>query len=106
MAVMKSEMIGGGIVRRLFRDGDKALHAGHTLSGDEVRSFGNHRILIQGGFIDVWPKAPDVPMGQKYIVGVGKDRFDVIQGTKLNDAPLSRKDAALLADRGEDEAAA
>lgn len=93
--------IGGARVRRTFTCGDERLLAGHMLSGDEVRNIAvaNRRALTSAGFIEIFPRGPVETVGERHIVHLGSGRYDVIEGKKLNDAPLSKDDAEELATR-------
>lgn len=91
--------IGGARVRRVFRRGEKALMAGHILSAAEVMAIApaNRRALREAGFIDIFPKGPVESVGERHIVHMGGGNHDVIEGKKLNDAPLSKDEAEDLA---------
>lgn len=95
---LRSDLIGGGVVRRRFSAGGKEFHGSHILTGDEVRAFRNHREMIRNGMIDIWPAAVGGSgPTSRFIVGLGKDKYDVIEGRKLNDSPLSKAEASALA---------
>jgi hypothetical protein len=91
--------IGGARVRRRFSRGTEALLAGHMLTGEEVRGIpvANRRALIDAGFIEVFPHGFGEDAGEKHIVHLGRGQYDVIQGHKLNDAPLTKDEAQQLA---------
>lgn len=109
-------MLGGAFVRRSFMKGDVRQNPGETLTTEQLMSIPktNRRALIEQGFLETWPAVPDsaarapasttepVKGGVRHIVSRG-NKFDVIEGTKLNDKPLSREDAAALAAAGEKE---
>lgn len=98
--------IGGARIRMGFSRGNVRMKAGDHLTADEVRSIppANRRALASSGFIEVYPQrvqvvqreAAAVP-GDRFIVQVGKGQFNVIEGRRLNDQPLSREDAEKLA---------
>lgn len=105
--MIRSESIGGGIVRRQIMAGDRVINAGTALSGDEIRAFRNHREMIRTGRIETWPADPRAggpAGGQRFVVSIGFGKFDVIEGRKLNDAPLTKAEAAKLAGRPEEDA--
>lgn len=108
-------MLGGAFVRRAFNKGDVRKHPGETMTTEELLSIPktNRRALIEQGFLETWPAVPDsaarapvstepVKGGVRHIVSRG-NKFDVIEGEKLNDKPLSREDAAALAAAGKKE---
>ena len=95
--------IGGGRVARTFTRGSDRLLRGRVLTADELLAMpiANRRALVDGGYIEVWPKGsagaagPTTP-GERFMVQVAKDKFDVIEGHKVNAEPLSRKAAEQL----------
>lgn len=103
--------IGGARVRMGFNtflpDGtNRRFKAGEHLTADAVRAMrlANRRALTSAGFIEVYPARTEVKhtyaeqkAGDRYIVQVSKNQFNVIEGYKLNDKPLSRDDADALA---------
>jgi hypothetical protein len=86
--------IGGARVRRRFTLGAGAVLAGASLTGDQVRALpiANRRAFVDSGFLEIWPVG-----GERHVVPRGGGKFDVIEGRKLNDAPLSLEDAKELA---------
>jgi hypothetical protein len=99
-AQMRQDEIGGGIVRRTFRMGTNYVPANTRLTPEQVFSIrpANRQALIDKGFIVVWPKGGDAPAiaGKKFAVHRGAGLYDVYEGRKLNDEPLSREEAELL----------
>jgi hypothetical protein len=94
--------IGGARVARRFTCGSEAMLRGRMLSATEVCSIpvANRRALTKAGIIEVFPRNDAVTtVGQKHIVHLGRGQYDVIQGQKLNAAPLSKDDAEDLATR-------
>jgi len=98
--------IGGARIRMGFTRGNVRMKAGDHLSADEVRSIplANRRALSSAGFIEVYPQRVQVvhreaaaKPGDRFIVQVSKGQFNVIEGRRLNDEPLSREDAEKLA---------
>lgn len=91
--------IGGARIARTFtRNGIQLKRNGPDLTAEEVLSINppNRKALIDSNFIEVYPKA-SAPIGtEKFIVGIGKNQFNVIEGRVLNKAPLSREEADKL----------
>lgn len=90
--------IGGARVARTFtRNGEQLKRGGPDLTAEEVLSIAlpNRKALIDSNFIEVYPKTPFVA-GERFIVGVGKNQFNVIEGRMLNEEPLTRDDAEKL----------
>ncbi|MGH6821930.1 MAG: hypothetical protein ACREC4_00310 [Methylocella sp.] len=59
----------------------------------------NYRSMIENRILEVWPDiGSTTPIdGERYVVSLGFGRFAVIEGRKLNDAPLTKEQAAALA---------
>ena len=97
--------IGGGIVRRRFTCGGKAMLAGQPLTVAQINAMSppNRRALISNGRIAVYPVAPGQPSAaasmERHIVGGPGGRYSVIEGRKLNDTPLTKEEAEELATR-------
>lgn len=95
--------VGGGRVRRTFTRGDRRLVAGEYLTADEVLSIpvANRRALVDSNFLELYPKSAAPPQAMtpmdRFVVGVGKDKFNVIEGRLLTDTPLSKSEAEQLA---------
>lgn len=100
MLPIASEDIGGAKARRTFTIGGRRLRAGDELSGDEVRAlrFPNRMALIEGQYIDIWPK-PRVEMAgaERFVVRTGQGLYNVVAGVKLNDEPMTKEEAERLA---------
>ena len=94
---LRSVDIGGGIVRRAFEMEGKKIPAGTTLTGDAIRAMRNHKTMIEGGRLDVWPRGGSAEPGTLFVVHQGRGKYDVIEGRKLNSAPLTKDEAAALA---------
>lgn len=96
MLEIAEENIGGARVRRTFNMSGEYLKMGHHLTAEEVLSIArpNRKALIDSNFIEVYPKAPI--SGEKFIVGLGKDKYNVIEGRVLNEEPLTRNEAERL----------
>lgn len=89
--------IGGAEVRRAFTHKGASLKRGHHLSRDEVLALpaANRRALSEAGYMDIFSRG--VASGETHVVHIGRGQYDVIVGTKLNDAPLSKDEADALA---------
>jgi hypothetical protein len=107
MIPVHDEDIGGAVVRRRIDRGQlPPLMAGARLSREEVLSMpvANRRALVATERLWLLPKggasyAADDMRATSHVVQVGKNLFDVIQGVKLNDQPLSKEAAEELATR-------
>lgn len=107
MIPVRDDDIGGAVVRRrIERGGRPPLLAGARLSRDDVLSMpvANRRSLVATERLWLLPRsgasnAADDVRATSHVVQVGKNQFDVIQGVKLNDAPLSKEAAEELATR-------
>lgn len=88
--------IGGGRVRRVFTRAGESLKSGYQLSADEILSMpvANRRALIDAGYLEVYPKAEGL---ERFVIQVSKNRYDVIEGRKLNEKGLSEEEANALA---------
>lgn len=97
--------IGGGRVERPFTMGGKLLARGTMLSGDDVRGIraANRSSLIDRGYLRVWPKeaaAQQPQAGQaaeRFVIHSGFGRYNVVEGRVLNEQPLDKDSAYLLA---------
>lgn len=89
--------IGGARVARTFTMNGRFTKRGDQLTAEEVLSINlpNRRALIDSNFIEVYPKAPTAG-GERFIVGIGKNQFNVIEGRLLNAEPLTREAAEKL----------
>lgn len=109
-AMLADEQIGGGTVRRTFKFGDTQVFAGHPLTAEQIIGIprANRRALVEKTFIDIYPKPPtdlapahELPRdGERHVVSSGFGKFDVIEGRKLNSAPLTKDEAMTLAGKG------
>ncbi len=96
--------IGGAVVRRPFSFHGKVILAGTLLSEADIRSIpvSNRNALRDNSYIQLYPKAPDnayKPAGKTsvFVVHRGGGAYDVIEGVKINEEPLSKSDAEALA---------
>lgn len=89
--------IGGARIARTFTIDGKQTKRGDQLTAEEVLAIRipNRRALIDSNFIEVYPKAP-IAGGERFMVGVGKNQYNVIEGRVLNADPLTREEAEKL----------
>ena len=96
--------IGGAIVRRRFTFGQRAMLAGDKLTREQVLSMprANRNSMIENRFLQVVLRmdAGSAEPGERYAVHMGRGKYDVIEGRKLNDAPLTAAEAKKLAAQG------
>ena len=93
------EKIGGGVVARPFDMGGVRLKTGTQLTAEQIMGIRrtNRRVLIENGHLRVWPAHAPAEGMVRHVIGRGAGKFDVIEGVKLNDAPLSKEEALALA---------
>ncbi len=92
--------IGGGIVRRAFRDGDRFRRANERLEREEIMRWpaANRNALIDKRFVEIYPLSAATPKDAKRIVlHRGGGVYDVIEGRVLNAKPLTKAEAQALA---------
>lgn len=96
--MIDGQLVGGGYVRRRFYSPSQnhEFLPGEAVTGDQLRGFRNLTALVEGHYVDVYPAAPK---GERFLVSVGKGLFDVVEGRRLNDLPLSKDDAEELLTR-------
>lgn len=97
-SVAAQDDIGGAVVRRPFLYGEQQLKAGDVLTEEQVRHMprNNRNALRDGNFISIYPKRAG-RAGQAFVIHRGQGKYDVIEGVKINDEPLSKEDADALA---------
>src|SRR5260221_3410541 len=97
-ASLRHEDIGGGRVRRGFRNGETYLPPGTLLTAEQIMAFpyANRSALIDR-FIEVWPAQATM---QKHpgptrvmMVHMGGGKFNVIEGWVLTESPLEKAEA-------------
>jgi hypothetical protein len=68
------------------------LKMGDHLTAEQVLSIrtANRRALVDSNFIELYPKSL---AGERMLVGVGKDKYNVVEGRTINEKPLSREQA-------------
>jgi len=92
---MNLNEIGGGVVRRTFRMGSEQVFSGKKLTREQILAMPivNRTALIEKKYIEVFMAAP----GDRHIIALTEGGFDVIEGRKLNEFPLTRAQAHELA---------
>lgn len=87
---------GGATVRRRIDRPTGALVAGDILSREDLMAMpvSNLRALIDNHTIEPWPWRPP---GELHVVHIGRGLYDVFEGEKLTQEPLSKEDAEALA---------
>ena len=98
--MISTDDIAGGKVQQAFRCGDRYLMRGTVLSREEICRIPtqNRNALVDKGYIHLQLRGLDTEVkGERFVVSLGFGRFDVVEGTKLNDAHLSREAAYALA---------
>ncbi len=92
------DLIGGARVVRIFTDGARKIlpmtdGKRTELSREWLLALppGNLQSLVNTGTIDLYPRG-----GEKFAVPAGGGNYDVVEGRKLNDKPLDRKEAIAL----------
>lgn len=93
---MDMSEIGGGIVRRTFSMAGKQLFAGHKLTREQVLAIplANRNVLIDKKWIELWQRPPGMT---RFMSPNGDGSFDVIEGRRINDDPLTEAQARELA---------
>jgi hypothetical protein len=106
---LPADQIGGAHVVRAFNAGGERIRTGTVLTGDYIRNIptANRNCLIDKHYIAVWPKSgdavsPPVSSGtgqrpERHVVTLGFGHFAVIEGSVVNDKPLTREEAYALA---------
>lgn len=104
---ISDERIGGARVTRRFTLGGEAMMAGHIFTGDQVRAIpaANRRALIDSSYLEVWPLAAGAGDAEsdsgkppeRHAVHTGGGRYFVFEGRPLNEEPLTREQAEVVA---------
>ena len=92
------DQVGGGVVRRSFSSGGKRIASGARLSAEEIKAMpvANRQALIDKRFIEVFPK--DIAAaGERHVVSAGFGKYNVIEGKKLTEFPVSKQEADAIA---------
>jgi hypothetical protein len=106
MPLLRIDDITDGMVARPFTTDDgtgrlKTLMPGTPLTHEQIRRIplANRAALIDKGFISVIPKrvADSAAGSDRYVIHLGFGRYDVVEGRKLNHAPLNVEEAHEMA---------
>jgi len=112
MRPMHIDQIAGAMVQFAFRSGDKWLRRGTILSREQLARMpaNNRNSLLDKGFIYAWPKEAGsiitkptrhkVGKTERFVISCGfrgKAKYDVIEGHRINDEPLTKEAAMALA---------
>lgn len=100
-----AEDIGGGVVMKAFRGtGGEMVLAGTRLTEEQVRAMpranreslvDNHRLhILSKSQASVGPLSADT---QVFTVHLGGGKYNVIEGVKINDEPITKEEAEALA---------
>jgi len=100
--------LGGARVRLTFQTIQKngstrRFKPNEQLSAEDVLAWpmANRRALVSAGYIEIYPRQfvgrQAIQKGDRFIVQARKDQYNVIEGRRINDQPLSREDAEELA---------
>lgn len=96
------EQAGGAYVRRRFPMGARERVAGEILTAAELATIrpANLTALINTGKLETFPAPPagasnDEP-GQRFAVHLGFGKYDVIEGRKITDEPVTKEEAEAL----------
>ena len=97
---MRIHEMGGAYVRRRFTSGATAYKPGDHLTQGELAQIpaANRDTLIKNLWIEPYP----MPAGSDLtvmIISTGYGKFNVIEGRKLNDKPLTKEEAQELAEQ-------
>lgn len=92
--IKEAEILGGTALRR-FNIGAREIKPGTKLLAHEVRGIApaNRKALVEIGSLDVHRRSED---DENFMIHRGGAKYDVIQGRKINDEPLSKDDAEEL----------
>lgn len=96
---MSDEQIGGAVVRRSFKMGDRHVMSGTRLTRDEVLSIRtlNRRSMVDRGIIDLFPVSEiALGTGERFAFHTGGGKFTVVEG-KVIDSGLDKATALKLA---------
>ena len=96
--MLPAHQIGGAYVRRRVTIGTETRGPGDTLTREEVLEIpaSNRNAMLNLKIIELFPSAPRPEGARRYAVHMGMGKWDVIEGWKLNDEPLTREDAEKL----------
>ena len=96
--ILPKDQIGGAYVRRRVTIGPRTVLNGEKLTAEQVREIpsANLKAFVNTGVLELYPVAPVPKDSQRFAIHMGMGRFDVIEGYKLNDKPLTRAEAEAM----------
>lgn len=96
--ILPKALIGGAYVRRRLTLGPRTVLSGETLTAEQVREIpsANLKAFVNIGVLELYPMAPVPKDARRFAIHMGMGKFDVIEGYKLNDKPLTRGEAEAL----------
>lgn len=96
--------MGGAVICRAFKFGESYVQRGMPdITREQLQRMpaANLNALIDKGFLSPYPMRPAGERStegmDRHVVSLGFGRFDVVEGKKLNDEPLSKEAAHALA---------
>lgn len=108
MTLIRDEHIGGGTVTRGFTSNGEWVRPGTRLTREELLKLPrtNLQALVDTDKVHLFPPAPGQidGMGEMHLVSRGFGKFDVFQGRRVNEEPLSKEEAEALMAKIEAEA--
>lgn len=101
---LQDQDIGGGVTRRAIRMGERYVPANTRLTRAEVLAIRapNRNSMIDRGVLHIFPVGlvvSETP-AERHMVNRGFGRWDVIEGVRLNEAPLPKVAAEALVREG------
>ncbi len=94
--MISEDQIGGGWVRRPdFRTGGDVLKNGTHLTREWLLKMpcATRVAAVNTGFIELYPVGL---VSERFVLARGEGVYDVVEGRRLNEQPLSRKEAQAL----------
>lgn len=101
--------IGGAIVRRRFTLGGREVTSGTVLTAGEIKAIpgSNRRALIDNHYFSPFPRAVKTHLEAQdsteppifHLVNLGFGKWDVVEGKRINNRPLSKDEAESLIDQ-------
>jgi len=97
--IIKEKDIGGASVRKVFSMRQEMVMPGTDLSRETLLAMtvNNRQSLIDNGYIVIYPPHPIQGNGEVFVYSRGFGKFDVLEGHKVNEEPLTKEEAEALA---------
>jgi hypothetical protein len=100
LAIADADVGGARIARGFTMNGEYLKRGGPDLTPEQYLSINlpNRRALVDSNYIEPYPKTPvgAAPPGEKFLIRIGQDEYNVVEGRMINDHPLKRKEADQL----------